>query len=263
MEIISKISRGSKMDQIYIPKNRMGFNIGSHVIIKLLEQEKPIEKPYFYNVSSIEPVKLKLIDDIFKIINNITSYDNIIITGSFIDLGFNFEDIDILIISEKGLDTTNIEKKIESSLKIKNHIINFNKKTFDEALSTDPLWRLMLSKCISKHRLKPIPKKRINYKILDLHLLKSKPLIDNFDYLNGKEKYKLIRNLIAIKLFLTAKKVTNKEINKEINNIFGINVEKIKNNLLDKNLFIKKYKNVYNWTFNEIMKYTKNEPKQK
>jgi len=44
------------MDQIYIPKNRMGFNIGSHVIIKLLEQEKPIEKPYFYNVSSIEPV---------------------------------------------------------------------------------------------------------------------------------------------------------------------------------------------------------------
>ena len=263
MEIISKISKGSKMDQIYIPKNRMGFNIGSHVIIKPLEQEKTIEKPYFYNISSIEPVKLKLIDEIFKIISDITSYDNIIVTGSFLDLGFNFEDIDILIISEGELDTTNIEKKIESSLKIKNHIINFNKKTINESLSTDPLWRMMLSKCISKYRLKPIPKKRIDYKILDLHLLKSNPLIDNFDYLNGKEKYKLVRNLIAIKLFLTSKKITKESVNKEIKSIFGINVEKIKNNLLDKNLFIKKYKNVYNWTFNEIMKYTKNEPKQK
>ena len=28
------------MDQIYIPKNRMGFNVGIHVIIKPLEQEK-------------------------------------------------------------------------------------------------------------------------------------------------------------------------------------------------------------------------------
>ncbi len=251
------------MDQIYIPKNRIGFNIGSHVIIKQLEQEKPIEKPYFYNISSIEPIKLKLVDELFKIISDITSYYNIIVTGSFLDLGFNFEDIDILIISEKELDTANIEKNIESSLKIKNHIINFSKKTFDAALSTDPLWRMMLSKCISKYRLKPFSKKRIDYKILDLHLLKSKPLIDNFDYLNGKEKYKLIRNLIAINLFLTSKKITKESINNEINNIFGINVEKIKNNLLDKNLFIKKYKTVYNGTFNEIMRYTKNEPKQK
>ena len=261
MEIISKISKGSKMDQIFVAQNRMGFNIGSHVIIKPLEQERPIEKPYFYNISSIEPIKLKLIDEIFKIINDITSYDNIIVTGSFLDLGFNFEDIDILIISERELDIINIEKKIESSLKIKNHIINFHKKTFDESLSTDPLWRIMLSKCISKYRLKPIIKKRIDYKILDLHLLKSKPLIDNFDYLNGKEKYKLVRNLIAIKLFLTSKKITKESINKEIKSIFGINIEKIKDNLLDKNSFIRKYKNVYNEIFNKIMSYTKNEPK--
>ena len=114
MEIISKISKGSKMDQIYIPKNRMGFSIGSHVIIKPLELENPTEKPYFYNIHSIEPVKLKLVDEIFKIISNTTSYDNIIITGSFLDSGFNFEDIDILIIYERKLDITNIKKKIEN-----------------------------------------------------------------------------------------------------------------------------------------------------
>ena len=261
MEIISKISKGSKMDQIYIPKNRLGFNIGSHVIIKPLEKEKAIEKPYFYNISLIEPIKLKIIDELFRVITNLISYENIIITGSFLDFGFNFEDIDVLIISEEELDITNIEKKIENSLRIKNHIINFNKKTFDEALSIDPLWRMMLSKCISKYRLKPMPQKKIDYKILDLHLLKSKPLIDNFDYLNGKDKYKLIRNLIAIKLFLTTKKITKENVNKEIQKIFRTDIEKIKYNLLNKDSFIKKYKNVYNKTFNEIMKYTKNEPK--
>ena len=40
MEIIAKISKGSKMDQIYIPRNRESFPAGSFVIIKLLEEKQ-------------------------------------------------------------------------------------------------------------------------------------------------------------------------------------------------------------------------------
>jgi len=40
MVIISKISKGSKMDQIYLPKNRSNLNIGDYVIISPLNQEK-------------------------------------------------------------------------------------------------------------------------------------------------------------------------------------------------------------------------------
>ncbi len=262
MEIISKVSKGSKMDQIYIPKNRVDFSIGTHVIIKpLTEAEKSHEKPYFYNITSIEPIKLRLIDEVFNIIKNAVDYENIIITGSFLDAGFNFEDIDLLIISEE--EKTNIEKTIELRLKIKNHVIFFNKMSFEEALRTDPLWRMMLSRCISKNRLKPIPNKKIDYKILDLHLLKSKPLVENFDYLNGKEKYKLTRNLMAIKIFVTSKKITKDKVNKEIEKTFSTSIDNIKNNLLNKNSFIKKYRLIYNDTFNKIMEYAKNEPKQK
>ena len=43
MEIIAKISRGSKMDQVYIPKNRGGFSIGSYVILKPIKIKKPLQ----------------------------------------------------------------------------------------------------------------------------------------------------------------------------------------------------------------------------
>ena len=33
MELIGRISKGSKMDQIYIPKNRIGFSAGEYVLI--------------------------------------------------------------------------------------------------------------------------------------------------------------------------------------------------------------------------------------
>ena len=39
MEIISRVSKGSKMDQIYIPKNRAGLTIGEYVVITPLSRE--------------------------------------------------------------------------------------------------------------------------------------------------------------------------------------------------------------------------------
>jgi len=85
MELIAKISKGTKMDQIYIPKNRPGLSAGDYVIIKSLEVQKPAENPYLYNIKSIEPVKLEIVNEIFGIIDKSLDYANIIITGSFIE----------------------------------------------------------------------------------------------------------------------------------------------------------------------------------
>ena len=86
------------MDQVYLPKNRSGFEIGSYIVIKPLGTERIIEKPYFYNIKDIEPVKAQMINEIFRIIDkNIQDYENAILTGSFLDRGFNFNDIDIMV----------------------------------------------------------------------------------------------------------------------------------------------------------------------
>ena len=63
------------MNQIYIPKNRFGFETGSYVIIKPLEEKKPIENLFFYGIKEIEPIKIEIIKEVIKIIdNNIKEY---------------------------------------------------------------------------------------------------------------------------------------------------------------------------------------------
>src|SRR3989344_8502675 len=98
VELIGKVSKGSKMDQIYIPKKRESIPVGSYVVVKLLTTEKQKKKPYFYNVS-IEPIKVEIIKNIIGVIDKNIDNENIIITGSFLEKGFQFNDIDVLIIS--------------------------------------------------------------------------------------------------------------------------------------------------------------------
>ena len=265
MEIIGKVSKGSKMDQIYIPKNRGGFPIGDYVIITALSKELEAQdkkKPYFYNVKFIEPLKLRIIEEIFRILDkNVKNYENIIITGSFLEKGFYFNDIDILFISDEKSKIEKFEQMIENQTGIKPHIILVNNKSLIQGLSTDPLYQSMLSRCVSKKRLIYKVNSKINYKLLDLQLLKSKIIFENFDILSGSEKYYYLQNMIAILLFLKSQKITKDEINKNIEQLFGLSVDKIKFNLLDKKVFLKKYREIYNKIFNKIIRNIKNATK--
>ncbi len=251
VELIGKVSKGSKMDQIYIPKNRESIPVGSYVVVKPLTTEKQEIKPYFYNVT-IEPIKVEIIKNIMQTIDKNTDNENIIITGSFLERGFQFNDIDILIIGGKIK-----EEILENYLGIRVHIISITNNALIKGLETDPLYNLMLSRCVSKKRVIYNIKRKISYKLLDLHLLKSK--IDNFESLKGKEKYEIIRNIIAIKTFITKKEVSRAKVDSEINKLFGL--EEIKENLIDKNEFNKKYKKIYNETEKLIMEGIKNESK--
>lgn len=255
MELIGRISKGSKMDQIYLPKNRAGLSNGQYVVITPLEnkfKQKEKIRPFFYNTKSIAPLKLMIIENIFRIIDEIKN-ENIIITGSFLEKGFKFNDIDILVIKEEKIDLKRLKEKIENEIGIKTHLILIDNKTLISGLSTDPLYILMLSKCISKKRIIIKEKRMIDYKILDFQLLKSKTLMDNFDILTGEEKYYFILNIMAILLFIQNKKLSKESVNDNIEKVFGIKIDEIKQNLIEKDKFIKKYSKIYNKTFNTIM----------
>lgn len=263
MDTIAKVSKGSNMDQIYLPKTRRGFEVGSYVVIKPLETEKTIENPYFYGVKTLEPVKLDIINKIFEIVGNISTYNNIILTGSFLEIGFRFNDIDLTIVAENKIDVSAITRKIEQTTMIKPHIIVLNNLTLIKGIETDPLYLMMLSKCVAKRRFIYKKTRKLNYKLLDLHLLKSKTLIDNFDYLNGNEKYYLTRNLMAISLFLNDKEIIKISVDREIVKEFKLNkLSEITDNLLNKESFLKLYKIKYNSTLKTILEGVKNDTKQ-
>ena len=254
------------MDQIYIPKIRPGLSIGQYVIVKPLMEEKPVERLYFRNINNLEPMKLEIIKEIIKIIDKNIENENIIIAGSFLDKGFNFNDIDIIIITKIGKNEksqNNIKREIIEKINIEPHLLILNKKILFHGLSKDPLYLLMLSRCISKKRFVYKIKKIINYQLLDLHLLKSKILINNFDILNGSEKYYYLRNAVAISFFLENKKINKNSIEKEIKRIFSLDINKIRQNLMNKENFIKKYRLMHNKVYEKILEGIKNGSEQK
>lgn len=268
--IIARVSRGSNMNQVYLPKNRGGMQPGQYVVINVLtspiqkeEKEKTNKfKPYFYGLKLIEPIKLQIVKEIFNISAKFIDKEaNIIVTGSFLEKGFNFNDMDVLILSDRT-DAKLIEQEIAAKLGIKPHIIALTKAEFVKGLASDPLYQTMISRCVSKNRLIFNYKLQINAKLLDLHLLKSKALIDNFKILNGREKYYLTFNMISILSFLQHGKITKELVEKTIKKEFGVKtLEEIKENLVGGE-FLVKYKKIYNKTFNLIMKGIKHESKQ-
>ncbi len=260
MVLIGKISRGSRMDQVYISKERApGFEVGATVLIQpVLEKAKPAL--YYYSIKHLEPVKVAIVEEVFNYLKHV---DNVIIAGSFIEEGFDFEDIDVIVVTEESIDIKSIENHFKSALGIKVHIILLNFKTLLKGIHTDPLFQMLTSKFISRERTIFKTKNVINYKLLDLHLLKSELLITNFYFLTGREKYKFVRNLFAIILFLHKKIISLKSVDKEINRCFGKDsVRNIKENLVDKS-FLAKYEKLYENTFKLVINGVKNGPKQK
>jgi hypothetical protein len=254
VELIAKISKGSRMDQVYIPKNRAGFSTGSYVTLRPVTAEKKKEKPYFYHVDVLEPIKVRVIEDIFSIVHSmVEEYDNVIITGSFLDKGFHFNDVDILILTSEKHGSS-VEGRIEKEIGIHAQVIMLHQEALLDGLATDPLYGMMLSRCVAKKRFVYHAERRIDYKTLDLHLLKSKTLIDGFDVLDGDEKYYLVRNMVSIMLFVQGKKVSKELVDKRIVKVFHLqSVDDIKKNSIEKSRFLKKYKHVYQKTFDAVM----------
>lgn len=256
MEIISRISRGSKMDQIYISKNRSGLELGSYVVITPVLKKQAVN-PYYHNIKSLEPIKVHIINEIFRFLSD---SENVIITGSFVEKGFNFNEIDLIIINGAK---SNIEEFIRERFGMEAHVIDITYKALRKGINTDPLFQMMLSRFAAKKRTLIKIETKINYKLLDIYLLKSKLLMDNFDCLNGKEKYKMIRNVFAIKHFLKSKELSKENIDRDINGYFGKNtVKEITDNTLEKQSFIKKYKILYDELFERIMEGVKHGAEQ-
>lgn len=248
------------MDQIYIPKNRDGFAQGTFVLIRPIKKPSS-EKLFFYNLPKLEPIKISIIKQAFQTIEKAVDFENIFITGSFLEPGFKFNDIDILIISEKKLNTNNLENKLKKEIGPDFHLIELNMKTLLKSIETDPLFRYMLNKYVSRKRFIHNKKTRLNHKLLDLHLLKSHMLINNYKELTGYEKYKLTRNLVAISCFIKNLEIKNIDI--EIEKIFGRDiVNNLKNNL-DTKGFKEKYLRLYDITQKIIFQGIKHGSKQK
>lgn len=256
-EIIARISTGSRMDQVYLPKNRpMALSAGSYVVVSPAIQQREIT-PYYYNAVHIEPIKAQIVQEIFRHCNA----ENVIIAGSFLEKGFCFEDIDVIIINGRAEE---LEKFIETNFGLKAHIIRISYGALRAGLNTDPLFQMALSRFVSKERVLFKVNPEIKYKLLDIHLLKSRLLPEQFEHFDGKEKYKLTRNLFAIRLFLEGQTATKEKVDRAIDAWFGRGTVKLLiANTISRNPFVSKYREAYRKVFNALMAGISKDAKQK
>src|SRR3989344_4294017 len=166
MEMIAKISRGSRMDQIYLPKQRQpGLPPGTFVRITVLSAAKK-PRPYFRNCDQLEPWKIAIIEQVFRL----AAAENVLITGSFIESGKDFEDVDVVVI---GPEDKNLVQKLENEIGLPFHIVALSYRSLQEGIRTDPLFQAMLSKFVAKQPLPPsvfAQARTYRYRQLDLHL---------------------------------------------------------------------------------------------
>lgn len=257
-QLIKKISKGARFNQIYLQKNEgIGFEPGKSVVISPLEAIIVKEPSIFeYNVK-LESLKREIVKTIFKIAESHGHYDNIIITGSFLDEGFNFEDIDIIIVNPQNLEKEKLKDSIEQSIGIIPHLILIDSESLNRGIRRDPLFRLMIDRCVSAKRAIFRKEREFNYKLLDIYLLRNKNLIGGYDLFSIRQRKKLLRDFISIKLFSENKEVTIKSIEKETNRLFGKGVIEslfYYGNNEEKHKFIAKLKKEFNKLENHILK---------
>jgi len=220
--LIKRISKGARFNQIYLQKNEgVGFEPGKSVVISPLEDIIYKEPEIFEHNVKLESLKKEIVKLTFKTVDSHGHYGNVIITGSFLDKGFNFEDIDVIIINPENMEKDRLEDSIGQNTGIKPHLILIDSGSFNKGVKRDPLFRLMVARYVSARRAIFRKDREINYRLLDIYLLKNKNLIDGYDLFSIRQRKKLLRDFISIKLFSENKEVTIKSIEEETNRLFG------------------------------------------
>jgi len=223
-----KVSKGSRFNQIYIPK-KMGnlVEVGDLVQIKVLEKHR---KLYYKNQKKLPDFKEYLIKKVFSDLQRISEIKTIFVVGSFLYETI-YNDIDIIIITdkEKKVSEKNIESLLIKTFNQKFHVLLFNDEKLRILMEKDPLVRVMFNNYISNKKIYFDYKKKIDEKHILFLLMMPEDLLELT--LPSKVFYDNLRRLTAIEEFLRNKDLEREYLLNKIREEIGIKLfDKIKNN---------------------------------
>ncbi|MCX6748174.1 MAG: hypothetical protein NT076_01070 [Candidatus Pacearchaeota archaeon] len=195
-KFVHNVSKGSRFNQIYIPKEmKREFEVGDLVEVKLLKKKTRL---FFYNVREISKFKESLIREIFALLPS--KIEQAFISGSFL-IQSDYNDIDLIVIFNKSL-----EGEIYSALKkefgLKFHLLIIPKERFSNLLKICPLTRSMLYHNVSNKKF-ILPERQVDVKHLQFLLMMPEDLLEIRT--GSRVFYDSLRRLIAIEYFLRNK----------------------------------------------------------
>ena len=216
-KFIHKISKGSRFNQIYIPKEMNSvFEIGDIVEIKLLSKKESFY--YSKNLKKLSNYKENFVKEIFSSLAGFSDIRQVFIVGSFLTNKIDYNDLDVLLITDKNIETKIYNLLIEK-FNIKFHVITIPAHRFEYLIYSCPLTRSMLSYFVSNKEFNlpeeiKIDKNHIRYLLMTPEdLLKVNP--------GSRAYYDSIRRLITIENFLENKPIDILEISSHLTKIIG------------------------------------------
>ncbi|MDP3027737.1 MAG: hypothetical protein Q8N63_08595 [Nanoarchaeota archaeon] len=223
-----KVSKGSKFNQIYIPKD-MGniVEVGDLVQVRLLEKHKEL---YYKNQKKLPDFKEYLIKKVLSDLQRFKEIKAIFVVGSFL-YETVYNDIDIIIITdeEKKVSEKNIENLLIKNFNQKFHVLLFNEERLRDLIEKDPITRVMLNNYISNKKIDFDYKKKIDKKHILFLLMMPEDLLEL--KMPSKIFYDNLRRLIAIEEFLRNKDLERGDLLNKIKKEINIKLlDKIKNN---------------------------------
>lgn len=222
-----KVSKGSRFNQIYIPKYlENDIQVGDEVEVRLIK--KQVNLYYSKELKQLSDFKEKLIKDVFSLINS-KGISDVFIVGSFLFKKVDYKDIDIVIITKKTTKDESIYNQLVDKFNLKFHVISIEKERFEYLLKSCPLTRTMFNQYISNKKTELNKEKTIDKKHLKFLLMMPEDLLEI--RLNNRVFYDNLRRLITIENFLDNKEFDLESINKELKKLTGDNLyERMQNN---------------------------------
>lgn len=221
-----KISKGSRFNQVYIPKNMEKiFEVGDIVRVELVEKNVQV---FCSKNTKMSEFKEKLAREIFSFLSKFEEISQIFLVGSFITQKVDYRDIDLLI-SVKG--NKNIETYIYSKLidkfNLKFHVIIIPEEGLVRLIETCPLTRSMFYSYASNKEFK-MPARRIDKNHIKFLLMMPEDLLKI--KASSRTFYDNIRRLVTIEKFLDGDELSAEKINAQLKQILGKLFEYLKNN---------------------------------
>jgi|SRR3989338_618696 len=209
-----KVSKGSRFNQIYVPKSMENLvEVGDEVEVTLIRKHaelhlsKGLKLPHF---------KKGLIRDIFSFLDGIADASFIFVVGSFLTEKINYNDIDVVLItsSPDGKFEESVYNKIIERFNLKFHILALEEKRFRHLLEICPLTRAMLSNYVCNKPIAVADRRSIETKHIKFLLMMPYDLLEI--KINSRAFYDSLRRLITIERFLRNKSLDMPEINEEL-----------------------------------------------
>lgn len=212
------VSRGTRFNQIYIPKEfEILIHPGDLVEVRLIESKAEL---YFHNIKQLSNFKKELIKKIFQFLQRF-NVEQVFLVGSFLYEQVNYNDIDLVIVSDKTdkKHDEKIHEELSDEFNLKFHLLSIKKEQLDKLLRICPLTKGMFDKFISNKEFKVEQKKTIDKNHLLSLLMMPEDLLEI--ELNSRAYYEGLRRLITIKNFLTNTSLASEKINEELKKALG------------------------------------------